>query len=403
MRFPTEESIGRRVTTKRSRTGKPVALIHYSEIALKRGNRAFFESALVKNIHTALGEGVRVSTLSGRMVVELGEGALPLPEAIERLTHVFGVANVAAATGTGPTLEAVRAAALELAAGRTFASFGIRARRAEKGFPVGSQEVNRDVGAAVQQQSGARVDLTNPELAIHIELLKKMAFVLADRVPGPSGLPIGTSGRVACLLSGGIDSPVAAWRMMKRGCRPIFIHFHSAPFTSAESQEKAQEIAERLMRHQPATRLLLVPFGELQKKIVTAVPKAYRVVLYRRFMLRIGCALAKRHRAQALVTGEALAQVASQTLANLAAIDAVTTVSVLRPLIGMDKEEIVTEARRIGTYETSIEPHDDCCSFLIPPHPVIHSSKRELDEVEEALDIDALVEMALPEIKEIRI
>jgi tRNA uracil 4-sulfurtransferase len=382
----------------------PVILIHYGEIALKRGNRGRFEERLMTNIRTALASRrkFKIRKMPGRLVVELSNDD-DLDDIMSRIQKVFGIANIALARRIKPDIDLIRAEAIRLASEVDFKSFAIRTKRGEKQFPMSSQEINVDVGAAVAVASGAKVDLTNPEFTIGIELLNRHAFVFADRIPGRGGLPAGASGLAAFMISGGIDSPVASYRILKRGCEALYIHFHSAPFTSADSQDKAEEIVEHLMECQPACKLIMVPFGVVQKKIVTAVPQEYRVVLYRRFMVRIACKLAERHRAHALITGEALAQVASQTTQNLGAIDAVSTLPILRPLIGMDKGEIVDEARVIGTYDLSIQPHDDCCSFLTPRHPVTKSTAQELDDVEGELDVDALVAMSLADIKEIQI
>jgi thiamine biosynthesis protein ThiI len=372
-----------------------VLLIHYGELALKGKNRELFEKRLVDNIRIALGEGDwDVCRLYGRIAVRAVEGK-DVDRLAARVKNVFGVANVAPALEVKPTLEAIEEAAVGIVKGKDFESFAIRARRPEKGQSFRSQDVAVKVGAAVQKASGARVDLTNPALTVGIVVMKHRAFIYADQVKGVGGLPVGSSGTVACLISGGIDSPVACWRMMKRGCQPVFIHFHSAPFTSNASKEKVVELVEHLMRGQPNAKLITVPFGELQKKIVTGVPAKYRIMLYRRFMIRIANELASRYEAKALVSGEALGQVASQTLSNLATIEDVSEVPILRPLIGMDKQEIVDEAKRIGTFAMSIEPHDDCCSFLMPKNPVTRTTPKDMGYVEKSLACAELVNAAL--------
>lgn len=378
-----------------SKNSTDVLVVHYAEIGLKKGNRHYFEDLLARNEKIALG-GIEhsVRRLSGRHVIVLGEG-MDLQTCARRLSRVFGISSIAIAKNVDADIEAICDGAVKLVSQIKFGSFAVRARRSDKRYPINSQEANCIVGAAVQKASGARVDLTDPELTVSIELLKDQAFVYCDSVAGPGGLPAGVSGRVACLISGGIDSPVAAWRMMKRGCLPFFIHFHSAPFTSADSRDKAEDIVRHLLKYQPEAELAMVPFGEIQKKIVISVPMAYRVLMYRRFMIRIACELAKMHRARALVTGEALSQVASQTLENMTSIEDVSDLPVFRPLIGMDKQEIVSDAQRIGTYEMSIIPHDDCCSFLTPKHPTIKSNATELNDVERSLDVDALVKAGI--------
>ncbi|MGE3178889.1 MAG: tRNA sulfurtransferase, partial [Vicinamibacterales bacterium] len=234
-----------------------------------------------------------------------------------------------------------------------------------------------------------------PALTIHIEMLPEEAFFFFGKEPGAGGLPTGTSGRLACLLSGGIDSPVAAYRMMRRGCSVLFIHFHSYPILSRASQEKVREIATLLTRHQLRSRLLLVPFGELQQQVLLACPPELRVVIYRRLMVRIAERLARRWRARALVTGEVVGQVASQTLDNLTNIAAAANLEILRPLIGMDKDEIADEAARIGTLPISNIPDQDCCTLFTPRHPATRTRLEDLLRAEEALPIEAMVQSAV--------
>jgi thiamine biosynthesis protein ThiI len=239
------------------------------------------------------------------------------------------------------------------------------------------------------------VDLGDPELTIHVELLTREAFYFFGKEPGAGGLPAGASGRVACLLSGGIDSPVAAWRMMRRGCRVLFVHFHSYPILSRASQEKARELVRLLTAYQLHSRLFLVPFGEIQRQVVLAVPPPLRVVVYRRLMVRIAEAIARRHRARALVTGEVVGQVASQTIENLTSIDEVSTLPLLRPVIGMDKDEITAQAQRLGTYPISIIPDQDCCTLFTPRHPATKARKADVLQAEAGLPIEAMVEGAV--------
>jgi len=228
-------------------------------------------------------------------------------------------------------------------------------------------------------------------LTVSVEILPSSAFVSLQKVPGPGGLPVGASGRLASLISGGIDSPVASYRMMQRGCRLIFIHFHSTPFLDRSSQEKAKSLVEILTRYQYVSRLYLVPFGEIQRQIVSAVLRPLRVVIYRRMMLRIASAIAAKERARALVTGESLAQVASQTLPNIAVIQEAARLPVFRPLIGMDKQEIIDKAMAIDTFETSIQPDQDCCQLFVPKHPAVKATLRGVREAEGGLDVDQLV------------
>ena len=371
---------------------RPAAIVHYAEISLKGGNRPLFIRQLRQNIERATGDlGVTpVRRLPGRLVLDL-EG-YPDPTAVrDRIARVCGVASVSLGLCVEASMEAMKAAVATLVEGRTLRSFRITARRAFKTYPKTSVELNRELGAFVLGRTPTRVDLSDPELNIHVEVLPSEAFIYADRVPGPGGLPVGGSGTVAALLSGGIDSPVAAWRMMKRGCRVLFVHFHSVPYLPATSQAKARALGERLTVWQYESCLSLVPFGEIQREVVLSVPPPARVVVYRRLMVRIAEALGRRHGAQALVSGESLGQVASQTLTNVSRIDEAAGMPILRPLIGMDKLEIMAEAKRLGTYEISIEPDADCCTLFTPRHPATGLSSVELARAESQLDIARLV------------
>jgi tRNA uracil 4-sulfurtransferase len=262
--------------------------------------------------------------------------------------------------------------------------------RSDKRLPFTSPQAERAIGGLIKGARGWRVNLDDPALQIHVEMLTDGAFYFFGKTPGAGGLPTGTGGRVACLLSGGIDSPVAAYRLMRRGCSVLLIHFHSYPILSRASQEKVREIAALLTGYQLRTRLLLVPFGDLQQQVVLAVRPELRVVVYRRMMLRIAERLARRWRARALVTGEVIGQVASQTLENLTTIAAATGMTVLRPLVGMDKDEITAQAVRIGTYPISIIPDQDCCTLFTPRHPATRTRVEDVEAAEAALAIEEL-------------
>jgi thiamine biosynthesis protein ThiI len=371
---------------------RPVVVVHYHEISLKRGNRPLFLRHLARNLARVVADigPVSVRQRPGRIVLDL-EGH-PRPEAVlERARRVCGVASVLLGYRTASTLEAMRSVIGALVEGRRFASFRITARRAFKTYPMSSVELNRALGAFVLERVSTRVDLEHPEVEIVVEVLPDETFIALDRRAGPGGLPVGASGTVAALLSGGIDSPVAAWRMMKRGCRVVFVHFHSVPYLPDTSQAKARALVERLTEWQYASRLHLVPFGEIQREVVLSVPGPARVVVYRRLMVRIAEAIARREGAPALVTGESLGQVASQTLENISAIDAVAAGPVFRPLIGTDKIEITDEAKRLGTYEISIEPDADCCTLFVPKHPLTRMTVADADAAESRLDIPRLV------------
>jgi thiamine biosynthesis protein ThiI len=371
-------------------------MIHYNEIGLKGKNQPMFLRRFEANLLRATaGAGVRrVEERSGRMVLILTREA-DWQVIRDRLRSVFGIANFALAERVEPDMAALKAAVGKVLEGRSFRSFKVATRRAFKQFPLNSEDVNRELGAFVQAETHAAVDLEQPDLTIHVEVLPRDIYFSCGRDPGPGGLPVGVSGRVVSLLSGGIDSPVAAHRLMKRGCQVIFVHFHGVPFLDGTSRTKAVELTRALTRFQYQSHLYLVPFGEIQREVVVGAPAPLRVVLYRRLMGRIAEQIARREHAKALVTGESLGQVASQTLDNLAVIEEAVGVPVLRPLIGSDKEEIVQQARGLGTYEISIIPDQDCCRLFVPRHPATISSLEEVRAAESNLDIEKLVQMGL--------
>ncbi len=371
---------------------RPVGLVHYHELGLKRGNRPLFLRHLARNLRRATSDlgPLTPRQVSGRVLLDLENH--PDPAAVrDRVRRVCGVSSFALAYRVASTVEAMKSIIAWLVEGRTFASFRITARRAFKTYPMTSVELNRELGAFVLERVASRVDLRHPEVEIHVEVMPAETFVYVDPVSGPGGLPVGASGTVAALLSGGIDSPVAAWRMMKRGCRVLFVHFHSVPYLPPTSQAKAKALVGLLTQWQYDSTLILVPFAEIQREVVLSVPPPARVVVYRRLMVRIAEALARKHGAAALTTGESLGQVASQTLSNIARIDEAAGMPILRPLIGMDKLEITDEARRLGTFEISIEPDADCCTLFVPKHPATRMSEHEVSAVESRLEIPRLV------------
>ncbi len=375
---------------------KRTILIHYHEINLKGNNRGWFETHLQQNIVAILKDldHVSVQRFAGRLLVGLSPES-PVEEITGRLKVVFGVANLVVAWEVAAEMESIQSGLEELIRGMRFSSFKIDARRGTKDFPLNSQELNQRLGAFVQGLTRADVRLENPEAVFFVEIVGSRAFLYLSKIPGAGGLPSGTGGKVLCLLSGGIDSPVAAYRMMRRGCRVLYIHFHSFPHTSLESQEKVRRILQILARYQMGALLYLVPFADVQREIVAYSPPPLRVILYRRFMVRIAEALAQKERASALVTGDSLGQVASQTLENIRTISAASVLPIFRPLIGDDKEDIMRLAREIGTYEISILADQDCCSLFVPKHPETMSSLAQTEGAEASLNLPRLVEAAL--------
>ena len=371
-------------------------VVHYQEIALKGKNRPWFVGRLVRNLRGAVSDlDVKaVRSLMGRIEIVLGPGATR-EEVGDRIRRTFGIANFSYAGRTPLDLDALTAAILRDLGDRTCGSFRVSARRADKRFHLTSPQVEREVGGRIQEARGWKVDLENADLVVHVELLSDEAFYCFGKERGAGGLPTGTAGRVACLLSGGIDSPVAAHRMMKRGCAVTFVHFHSYPILSRASQEKARELVTLLTQWQQRSRLFLVAFGDIQQQVVLAVPGPMRVIVYRRLMMRIAERIGRARATQALVTGDVVGQVASQTLENLAVVGSVATLPVFRPLIGMDKEEITAEAIRLGTYPISIIPDQDCCTLFTPRNPQTKARLAHIEAAETALPIDALVDRAV--------
>ena len=378
---------------------KRTVLIHYHEISLKGNNRGWFENQLLRHVAALLRdvEHGPIRRFAGRLAIDLPESASQdeIDAIVFRLQKVFGVANFVVARETPADLDVMKDTLTELVSATRFESFKIDARRGTKEFPLNSQEINRLLGAFVVEITGARVRMENPDAVFSVEIASGRAFLSVEKIQGPGGLPSGTGGKVLCLISGGIDSPVAAWRIMRRGCRVQFIHFHSFPHTTAESQDKVRNILRVLSRYQLQSTLHLVPFAEVQREIVAYAPPPLRVVLYRRFMARIADAVAGREKAAAIVTGDSLGQVASQTLENIRTISAAAAIPIFRPLIGDDKEDIMNVARAIGTYEISIQADQDCCSLFVPRHPETMSNIEQAERAEQQLDVSKLCREAI--------
>ena len=365
--------------------GSEVYVVHYGEIALKGKNRAYCERALMRTLALALeGQGEpRVRKRYGRLLIE---GGAPDSSAVLRL--VPGIKSFAKAERVALDIEAIKDAALRVAEEDQAKSFMVRTKRSIKSFPMTSLEVNRLVGERIVRETGKSVSLKEPELTIYIEICSEEAYVYAERATGLGGLPVGTAGKVVSLISGGIDSPVAAFLMMERGCRVILVHFFNETVHSPKVRRKISLLGEKLARVQGRTKLYMIPFGRLQREIIKGTPSRYRMLVYRRTMLRIANEVAALEKAKALVTGDSLAQVASQTLDNLALIYSVSRYPLLAPLIGLDKEETIRIAEKIGTYEISILPYEDCCSFMVARHPETHGRPEIIAELEKNLALD---------------
>jgi thiamine biosynthesis protein ThiI len=330
----------------------------------------------------------------GRIELVLGRDAAA-DDVRQRLPYVFGIANYSLASRVPPDYAAIEQHLLRNLPDATPASFRVKVRRADKRFSLNSPELERALGARIVEARGWTVDLRQPALTVGVEIVPGEAFYYFGKEPGAGGLPTGTGGRLVALLSGGIDSPVAAWRLMRRGCTVTFVHFHSYPFLSRASQDKARQLARHLCRFQLDAKLLLVPFGEIQRQVTLSVPSALRVIVYRRLMMRIAERVALRLGAHGLITGDVVGQVASQTLENMSVTGAAVRLPIFRPLVGMDKDEITSQAERLGTYEISIQPDEDCCTLFTPRHPVTRARLEEIEAAERDLPVEAFVETAL--------
>ncbi|HEY8926066.1 MAG TPA: tRNA uracil 4-sulfurtransferase ThiI [Polyangia bacterium] len=377
-----------------------VILCRFGELFLKSGNRKRFEATLHRNMAAAIADvpGARVEPVHGRVLVHVpDEGAAE--DAAQRLARVFGLVSISVASVTAPNLEAMAAEACAVATRARdeegVTTFKIEARRGDKELPFTSIDLARDVGGRVLQATGLRVDVHRPQLTVGVEVTTDRAFVYGGERAAPGGLPVGVSGRGLVLLSGGIDSPVAAWLAAKRGLALDAVYFHSPPYIGEKSRDKVVALGKILRRWQALETITVVSFTETQKRLRDAGPGELAVVLYRRMMMRIADAIADRVRADALVTGENLGQVASQTVQNLAAIEAAARHLVLRPLVTYDKVDTTALARRIGTYETSILPFDDCCSLFLPRHPATAARPQDAEKAERDLDLPAEVAAAL--------
>lgn len=381
--------------------GEPCLLLKLGEIVLKGRNRDRFERRLQDNIRRAVraAGAVRIWQREGVVVVRPAPGTDIGPVA-DRVRDVPGIVRVHPALRVAKEADAAAQAAVELLAERPAGTFAVRARRRDKRFGMRSADLAAFVGSTVQQKYGFRVDLSAPDMTVFVEVDQREIFVFTDGIPGHGGLPVGMSGRAVVLLSGGIDSPVAAYRMMRRGLRCDFLHFSGMPFTGPDSIYKAYALVRRLDRFQGDSRLFVAPFGKAQQQIRSSGADRLHILAQRRLMLRTGEGLAARLGGAALVTGDSLGQVSSQTLANITALDDATGLPILRPLIGWDKTEIMAEARRIGTLDISELPDEDCCTLLTPRYAETRAKIESLRQVEKRLDATEVVEQLLTSLQE---
>ncbi len=357
-----------------------IILIRFGEVFLKKGNRGRFLRILRNAIKSSLKrtpglEGWTVEAFHGRFLVRAPEGAEPgaMNTALEATSRTFGVVSVSPGQEVATDYEVIATAAHELGV-REIAegnprNFRVTASRSYKRFPMKSPDIERTIGARIYETNPLPVKLKGADLNVGIEIYEQSSYVFARTIPGPGGLPVGSSGSAVLLLSGGIDSPVAGWMMAKRGCHLVGVHFHSYPYTSTRSQEKVAELARQLTRWHGPMMLFNMSITKVQEYLRENTPDDKLVLFYRRTMIRLAVRVAEDMEAKALVTGESLAQVASQTMENIAVIDDASPLPILQPLIGLDKVEAIELAKQIGTFDVSIQPHDDCCSLFLPPHP----------------------------------
>ena len=381
---------------------KEIILIKNGELTLKGLNRCNFEDVLIKNIRRRLrdlGE-INVRKAQSTIYIEPKDDTFDFEEALERVKLIFGIAAFSRACVCEKTMEDIIAKSPVYLENdlKNVKTFKVEAKRADKQFPLTSPEICREIGGVLLgAYPHLRVDVHNPDIIIYVEIRDYNAYVRGEQIQGAGGLPVGTAGNASILISGGIDSPVAAWCMAKRGLRLNAIHFASPPYTSPRAEQKVRTLLSRVARYSGAINLAIVPFTQIQDEIANNCPEEYFTLIMRRMMMRISERIAREKDSLALITGESLGQVASQTLPALVTTDYVCNMPVLRPLIGMDKEEIVEISRKIDTFETSILPYEDCCTVFTPKHPKTRPTLSECEKAEANLQIDALIEKAISE------
>ena len=375
-----------------------VYVVHYAELALKGKNRGYFESLLVNNIRQKLGQDYKVERLQGRIIIRPPRGGEE--ETKERLREVIGIKNYAPAYLVDN--DVLFKEVPEIVNLGSVPSFRVTARRTDKRFPMNSMEIQAKLGEAfIKRYPKVKVQLSNPSLTVNVEVLEDRSLVYWLKYEGIGGLPVGSSGKVLSLFSGGIDSPVASFLAMKRGCRTDLIHFHAFPNASQVKGTKIEGLARQLSRFDPSIKVLLAPYHYFYVYFLN-YPERYHLVLFRRFMMRVASRVLVRKGYDALVTGDSLSQVASQVMNNLKLIDNATDSLVLRPLITYDKEEIIEKAKEIGTYELSIKPYRDCCS-MVSLHPSLNPSKEEVLALEQKVNYEEIIDRTLGEIEEVKL
>ncbi len=376
-------------------------ICHYSEIGLKGGNRKFFEEQLIRNIKRVLSDPFfsSVRRISGRILIELTKEGEKNEEKIrEELSFVFGISSFSFCINVNQNLKSIKEGALSALKKHKFKKFRVSAQRSRKDFPLSSQEINEKVGEhLLSNLENIKVDLKNPDIICFIEVVEKYIFIFTEKNRGLNGLPSGSGGKAVSLLSGGIDSPVASFWAMGRGVKLIFIHFHSYPETPQASIDKVEEIVKILSRYQGESKLYLVSISEIQREIVLSVSEKLRVIFYRRAMFKIAKEIAEKEGAQILITGDSIGQVASQTIENIRGVEYGLEMPVIRPLACQDKDSIVKEAKRIGTFNISILPHNDCCARFLPKRPETRANIEEILKEEKKINIKEMIKKIIRE------
>lgn len=385
-----------------------ILLIKNGELALKGLNRRTFEEALMSNLRYRLRKhgDFLIRRAQSTIYIEPKNEYVDMEGAADAVSRVFGIAAFSRARVTEKNIDAIKEAAVAYLGARlaTAKTFKVEAKRADKAFPYTSPEISREVGGHVlSRYHHLKVDVRNPEVLIMVEIRDFGAYIHAQQMPGAGGMPVGTGGKAAIMMSGGIDSPVAAYMMAKRGIQLTGIHFASPPYTSERAEQKVISLMERVGRYAGNMTLHIVPFTHIQEEIQKHCPEDYFTLIMRRFMMRLAQRVARDADCGAIITGESLGQVASQTIPAMAVVDTLATMPVFRPLIGMDKEEIVVISRKIDTFELSIQPYEDCCTVFTPRHPCTKPKLYKVEEAESVLDVDALVEEALQGVRTVKI
>jgi len=383
---------------------KEIILLKNGELALKGLNRHTFEEILIQNMRRRLADlgNFQFATSQSTIMADPLDEGIDLDEAIDRLTRVFGFAGLSRAAAVKKDMNVILAVAGEYLASHLLAanSFKVDAKRSDKKFPFNSPQICMELGGTLLEAfPHLHVDVHNPELTVTVEIRDNYAYIHGNQIKGAGGMPVGSSGKAALLISGGIDSPVAGWMMAKRGLELIAVHFASPPYTSPKAEMKVHSLLKKVARYSGRITLFVVPFTNIQEQIKDNCPEELFTIIMRRFMMKIAEIIAQREDCGALITGESVGQVASQTMHAIACTDAVTTMPVFRPLIGMDKDEVIITSRKIETFDISIQPYEDCCTVFTPKHPRTRPKLEYVEKAESVLDVEALAAEAFNGVK----